>query len=72
MINSALDPQLDALTVLARSGVQVPPELAAGVEFVSAELRGMAALVRRPREAASEPASVFLLDAVLGNRKTRW
>jgi hypothetical protein len=55
-------------TMLARVGLAVPTDWYAGVLAGYRELTAMAALMRQPRDAAAEPAIVFDLAAVLGDR----
>jgi hypothetical protein len=51
--------------LLASRGIRVPEDRFGGVYAVHQELMRMAALLRRPRAAESEPASMFDLRAVL-------
>lgn len=51
--------------LMARSGIRVPDERRAGSIAVYRDLRRMAALLREPRPAESEPAIVFSLEAFL-------
>ncbi len=52
--------EFDAL--MSRSGLDVPPELRAGVLVGYLELRRMAALVRGRRSAEAEPSAVYRID----------
>jgi hypothetical protein len=63
-----MDPSGDAEEfdrAMRRAGMPVPPELRAGAFAVHVELSRMAALLRQPRAAGSEPAHVFQLGALL-------
>lgn len=51
--------------LMATCGVAVPPERRDGSLAVFQELKRMSALLRQPRDAASEPANIFCLDAIL-------
>lgn len=54
--------------VMARCGHDVPVDLRPGALAVYLELTRMAALLRQPRAAESEPANVFNLRALLRER----
>jgi hypothetical protein len=58
-----LERELDLL--MAQRGIVVPRERKAGAVAGYAELKRLAELVRQPRDAESEPASVFTLGAFL-------
>ena len=47
--------------LLAKAGANVPPHLKAGVLAGYQDMKRMAATVRQPRTAASEPSNVFSL-----------
>jgi hypothetical protein len=51
--------------LLKRQGIELPVDRAAGAFAVHLELSRMAALLRGPRVAESEPASIFSLPALL-------
>lgn len=51
--------ELEAL--FAAAGLAIPPDLKVGTLAEAAHLRRAAALLRRPRSAAAEPANVFSL-----------
>jgi hypothetical protein len=51
--------------LMAKCGVAVPPDRRDGSLAVFRELKRMAALLRQPRDAASEPANIFCLHAIL-------
>jgi hypothetical protein len=53
--------ELDVL--LAKAGANVPPHLKAGVLAGYQDMKIMAARVRQPRTAASEPSNVFSLKS---------
>jgi hypothetical protein len=57
------DREFDLL--MAARGIDVPPDRRAGAVTVYRELLGMAARMRQPRAAESEPAFVFDLETVL-------
>jgi hypothetical protein len=52
-------------SAMRRAGIEVPDDLRAGTFAVFRELTAMAAMMRVPREAESEPAGQFRLDAFL-------
>jgi hypothetical protein len=53
--------ELDVL--LAKAGANVPPHLKAGILAGYRDMKVMAATVRQPRTAASEPSNVFSLKS---------
>jgi hypothetical protein len=53
--------ELDVL--LAKAGANVPPHLKAGSLAGYRDMKVMAATVRQPRTAASEPSNVFSLKS---------
>jgi len=53
--------ELDVL--LAKAGADVPPHLKAGILAGYRDMKVMAATVRQPRTAASEPSNVFSLKS---------
>jgi hypothetical protein len=53
--------ELDML--LAKAGASVPPHLKAGILAGYRDMKVMAARVRQPRTAASEPSNVFSLKS---------
>jgi hypothetical protein len=57
----ATEHELDVL--LAKAGASVPPHLKAGVLAGYQDMKIMAARVRQPRTAASEPSNVFSLKS---------
>jgi hypothetical protein len=61
----ALELEFDAL--MAKSDVAVPPELKAGALAVYDDLKRMAALVRQPRAADSEPSNIYNIQVILRN-----
>ncbi len=54
-----LEHELDVL--LAKAGATVPPHLKGGILAGYRDMKVMAAKVRQPRTAASEPSNVFSL-----------
>lgn len=64
--DTALERELDLL--MRRQGIHLPEAYKAGVLAGYEDLRRMTALLRQPRPAESEPANVFLLDALLRER----
>ena len=54
-----LERELDML--LAKAGADVPPDRKAGILAGFREMKRMAATVRQPRTAASEPSNTFSL-----------
>jgi hypothetical protein len=63
-----MDPSADVREfdrAMRRAGLEVPPDLHAGTYAVHQELSRMAALLRQPRAAESEPAHVFALRLLL-------
>jgi hypothetical protein len=52
-------------SAMRRAGMEVPEDLREGTFAVYRELMAMAAMVRTPRDAESEPANQFRVDAVL-------
>ena len=61
MSNPDLEHELDVL--LAKAGAAVPPHLKAGILAGYQDMKRMAAQVRQPRTAASEPSNVFSLKS---------
>ncbi|WP_181702448.1 hypothetical protein [Chthonobacter albigriseus] len=59
MPDKAFDQEITAL--LAAAGLQVPPDLAAGVYSEARDLRRITSLLRGPRTAAAEPSNIFSL-----------
>lgn len=60
------DTLADELRVLmARAGIVVPADRLAGVLAGYADVVRMAALLRQPRTAESEPAAIFSMTAVV-------
>ena len=57
--------ELDVL--LAKAGASVPPHLKAGILAGYRDMKVMAATVRQPRTAASEPSNVFSLTGFARN-----
>jgi hypothetical protein len=57
--------ELDVL--LAKAGANVPPHLKAGILAGYRDMKVMAATVRQPRTAASEPSNVFSLTGFARN-----
>lgn len=51
--------------LMARYGVDVPPDRRVGALAVFRELTRMAELLRQPREAADEPSNIFSLHSIL-------
>ncbi|MCP3102418.1 hypothetical protein LZ198_26450 [Myxococcus sp. K15C18031901] len=64
--DTPLERELDLL--MRRQGLQVPTAYKAGVLAGYEDLRRMTAHLRQPRDAESEPANVFQLDALLRGR----
>jgi hypothetical protein len=60
-----LEHELDVL--LAKAGANVPPHLKAGILAGYRDMKIMAATVRQPRTAASEPSNVFSLTGFARN-----
>ena len=56
-----LERELDML--LAKAGANVPPDLKAGLLAGYRDMKRMAAMVRQPRVAASEPSNIFSLKS---------
>ncbi|GAA3028089.1 hypothetical protein [Actinokineospora globicatena] len=55
---------------MRKAGIDVPPDLRRGTVAVHRELAAMAALLRVPRHADSEPAGQYRIDAILpGHRR---
>jgi hypothetical protein len=52
-------------SAMRRAGIEVPNDLRAGTFAVFRELTAMAAMMRVPREAESEPAGQFRVDVFL-------
>lgn len=65
-IGEALEREFDV--VMRRSGIEVPADWRAGALAAYREMRGMAAKMRQPRDAESEPAGVFLPQLFLRSR----
>lgn len=61
--SQSLEHQFDAMT--ARCGITVPADRRQGALAVHQELSSMATLLREPRDAAVEPATVFNIVAIL-------
>ena len=55
--------EFDAL--LGRAGIIIPPDRRRGTIATCRDLKRMAALLRQPRSAESEPAAVYRLNHVL-------
>jgi hypothetical protein len=53
---------------MRRSGIEVPADRRVGALAAYREMRGMAAKMRQPRDAESEPAGVFLPQLFLRSR----
>jgi hypothetical protein len=53
--------------LLAKAGANVPPHLKAGILAGYRDMKIMAATVRQPRTAASEPSNVFSLTGFARN-----
>jgi hypothetical protein len=60
-IPDGLEHELDML--LAKAGANVPPHLKAGILAGYRDMKRMAATVRQPRVAASEPSNIFSLKS---------
>jgi hypothetical protein len=56
-----LERELDML--LAKAGANVPPDLRPGLVDGYRDMKRMAAMVRQPRTAASEPSNIFSLKS---------
>lgn len=61
--DDALEREFDV--VMAKAGISVPPQRRAGLLVSYKDMQRMAALLRQPRTAASEPSNIFSLKPFL-------
>jgi hypothetical protein len=57
--DEALEREMDV--VMAKAGITIPPQRRAGLLVSYKDVQRMAAVLRQPRTAASEPSNIFSL-----------
>jgi hypothetical protein len=65
--DAAVEQEFDML--MAKAGIELPPDRKAGAVAGYKDMKGMAALLRQPRTAADEPSNVYSLTGFVRSKR---